>query len=54
MANMKHGDHCKDCKHCKIWSTDRNKATCTLHHEEGFHPDRGIPGKCHDKVSRRF
>ena len=53
MANIRHGDHCRDCKHCKIWSTDSAKGTCELYHEEGFQADRGIPSKCHEKVSRR-
>jgi len=54
MANVKSGDRCADCSKCKVWSTDRNKASCQLHSDEGFHPDRPIPSRCHDKVSRRY
>ena len=54
MANIKSGDRCADCKHCKVWTSDHRKATCTLHNEQGFHPDRPVPSKCIDKVSRKY
>jgi hypothetical protein len=54
MAKIKSGDRCADCTHCKSWSTDRNKASCDLHHEQGFHPDRSVPQKCVGGVTRRF
>ncbi len=54
MSNVKSGDRCADCSKCKAWSTDPKKATCQLYNEEGFHPDRPIPTKCHDKVTRRY
>jgi len=54
MGKIKASDRCKDCTHCRIWSTDRNKATCTLYNEQGFHPDRSVPNKCIDNVTRTF
>ena len=55
MSTIKSGDRCADCKHCKVWSSDHKKASCTLHTEEqGFHPDRPVPAKCVDKVSKAY
>lgn len=54
MANVRSGDRCADCSRCKVWSSDHKKATCELYHEQGFHPDRPIPSKCHDKVPRKY
>jgi hypothetical protein len=54
MAYIKMNDRCKDCKHCDIWKSDRDKANCTLYHEQGFHPDRPVPNKCVDKVQRSY
>lgn len=54
MGKIKNGDRCADCKHMKQWSTDRNKASCRLHGEEGFHPDRPVPAKCVDKVDQKY
>ena len=54
MSKIKSGDRCADCSHCKTWSTDRNKATCDLYNDQGFHPDRPVPSKCVDKVTRRY
>jgi hypothetical protein len=55
MAYLKSGDSCADCKHCKVWSSDRRKASCRLYpNEQGFHPDRPIPSKCVNKVSRGY
>ncbi|MFH1844270.1 MAG: hypothetical protein ABIF77_13785 [bacterium] len=54
MTQIKSGDRCADCSHCKTWSSDRKKASCNLHHDEGFHPDRPVPVKCVNKVSRRY
>ena len=54
MAKIKSGDRCADCSHCKGWSSDRTKATCDLYKEQGFHPDRPVPVKCIDKVTRKY
>ncbi len=54
MANIKSGDRCADCSHGKVWSTDSSKASCDLHNEQGFHPDRPVPVKCIDKVTRKY
>jgi len=55
MATIKSGDRCADCKSCKVWSTDHKKASCALYtNEQGFHPDRSIPAKCADKVTRKY
>lgn len=54
MALVTASYRCKDCKHCSTWKTDRHKASCNLHHEEGFHPDRGVPEKCVGKVGRAY
>jgi len=54
MTKISYKDRCKDCSHCNIWSTDRNKATCNLYNEQGFHPDRPVPNKCVDKVTRDY
>jgi hypothetical protein len=54
MGKIKSGDRCADCKHMNQWKTDRSKASCRLHHEEGFHPDRPVPTKCVDKVDRKY
>lgn len=54
MSTIKTGDRCADCSHCKTWSTDRRKATCNLHGEQGFHPDRPVPAKCVGAVQRGY
>jgi hypothetical protein len=54
MTKIKSGDRCADCSHCEGWSSDREKATCALYNEQGFHPDRPVPAKCVDKVTRRY
>ena len=54
MSTIKSGDRCNDCKHCRVWSTDRRKATCTLFNEQGFHPDRPVPSKCVGKTTRKY
>jgi hypothetical protein len=54
MSDIRQGDRCADCKHLKVWSTSRDKATCGLYHEEGFHPDRPAPSKCIGKVGRKY
>ena len=55
MAYLKSGDRCADCKHCKVWSTDHRKASCKLYtSDQGFHPDRPVPTKCVNKVSRSY
>ena len=54
MATIKSGDRCADCKNCKVWTSDRKKANCTLYHEQGFHPDRPVPAKCIGKVPRKY
>lgn len=55
MAYLKSGDRCADCKHCKVWSTDHRKASCKLYtSDQGFHPDRPVPSKCVNKVSRSY
>jgi hypothetical protein len=55
MSTIKSGDRCADCSHCKVWSSDHKKASCTLHtSEQGFHPDRPVPAKCVNKVTRKY
>lgn len=54
MAKIQSGDKCVDCSHIKIWSSDSKKATCTLYNEQGFHPDRTVPRKCVNEVSRKY
>lgn len=55
MATLKNGDRCSDCTHCKVWSSDHRKASCTLYsNEQGFHPDRPAPAKCVGKVTRKY
>jgi hypothetical protein len=54
MATVKSTDRCIDCKHCKVWSTDYRKATCTLYSEQGFHPDRPVPRKCVGQVGKKY
>jgi hypothetical protein len=54
MAYIKSGDRCKDCKNCRVSTADHRKATCTLYHEHGFHPDRPAPAKCVGKVTRGY
>jgi hypothetical protein len=55
MATVKSGDRCADCKHCKVWTSDHKKASCTLYSsEQGFYPDRSVPVKCVGKVTRRY
>jgi hypothetical protein len=55
MANLHAGDRCKDCTHCKVWSTNSQKATCSLHKRpDGFHPDGKVPADCVGKNYREF
>ena len=54
MSTVQSGDRCADCKHCKSWPSDHKKATCDLYSEQGFHPDRSAPVKCHGKVQRKY
>ncbi len=55
MANIKSGDRCADCKNCKVWTSDKTKADCTLYSsEKKFHPDRPVPVRCVDKVTRKY
>ena len=54
MVTVKSGDRCADCSHCREWSTDHTKATCTLYNEQGFHPDRPAPAKCVGEVQRKY
>lgn len=54
MTTIKSTDRCKDCKHCKIWSSDHTKASCMLYGEQGFHPDRLVPAKCVGQVGKRY
>jgi hypothetical protein len=50
VTKIKAGNRCSDCTHVKRWKTSKDKATCQLYHEEGFHPDRSVPVKCIGKV----
>ena len=53
MATVTSTDRCKDCKHCQVWhKVDHTKATCTLHGEQSFNPDRTVPSKCVGQVGR--
>lgn len=55
MSKIKSGDRCIDCKYCKVWNTDRKKASCKLYSsEQSFHPDRPVPVKCINKVSKSY
>lgn len=54
MATIKSSDRSADCSHCKVWESDRRKATCKLYDEQGFHPDRPVPAKCVNKVSKKY
>lgn len=54
MASLKKGDRCQDCKYCKVWSSDKKKASCKLYNDQGFHPDRPIPVKCVNKSYRAY
>ena len=55
MAKIKRGDRCADCKHCKVWSHDRKKASCRLYSgDQGFHPDRPVPAKCINSAPRAY
>jgi hypothetical protein len=54
MSKIMSNDRCIDCKHCKVWSTDHRKATCTLYNEQGFHPDRPVLRKCVGQVGRKY
>jgi len=54
MSYLKTGDRCADCKYCKGWSSDRKRATCTLHNDQGFHPDRPAPVKCVNRIPRKY
>ena len=54
MVKIQRSDRCKDCSHCRVWSSDRTKATCDLKKKEGFHPDRPVPSDCIGEVTRRY
>lgn len=54
MSTIRSGDRCADCKHCKVWTTDHRKASCSLYNDQGFHPDRPVPSKCIGKVSKSY
>ncbi len=54
MSKIRSGDRCADCRHCTVWNSDHRKATCDLHGEQGFHPDRPVPTKCVEKADRRY
>jgi len=55
MSTIKSSDRCADCSHCKAWSTDHKKASCTLYtSDQGFHPDRPVPTKCVNKATRKY
>lgn len=55
MSTIKSGDRCADCSHCKVWSSDHKKASCTLYtSDQGFHPDRPVPSKCVNKVQKCY
>ena len=55
MSKIKSGDRCADCKYCKVWTTDHKKVSCKLYSsEQGFHPDRPTPVKCHNNVERKY
>lgn len=55
MAALKSNDRCKDCKNCKIWSSDHKKASCKLNiRSQGFHPDSKVPSKCVRKNRRAY
>lgn len=54
MSTIKSGDRCIDCKHCKVCSSDHRKATCDLYNEQGLYPDRPVPVKCANKVSKKY
>ena len=55
MTTIKSADRCADCSHCKVWSSDHKKASCTLYtSDQGFHPDRPVPAKCVNKVTRSY
>jgi hypothetical protein len=54
VGKVKSGDRCADCKHCKVWGSDHTKATCALHGDQGFHPDRTVLAKCVGKVERKY
>lgn len=54
MSKIKSGDRCADCSQCKVWSTDHRKASCRLYSDQGFHPDRSVPAKCINEVSRKY
>ena len=55
MPILKRDDRCKDCKKSKVWSSDRNKANCSLNkRNQGFHPDSKIPNDCIGKNYRNY
>ena len=54
MATIKSSDRCADCSYCKVWESNRRKATCKLYDEQGFHPDRPVLAKCVNKVSKKY
>jgi hypothetical protein len=54
MATVKRDDRCKDCIHCSVWSSDSQKASCSMNKGEGFHPDRLVPAECIDQMTRKF
>ena len=55
MPVLKKIDRCKDCKNCKVWSSNQNKANCSLgKRPQGFHPDNEIPNDCIGRNYRKF
>lgn len=55
MANISSGDRCIDCKRCKKWDSNPQKASCLLYtSDQGFHPDRPVPTKCVGQVPRAY
>ena len=54
MTKIKSGDRCADCRNCKVWDSDHKKASCSITHEQGFHPDRPVPAKCVGNVERGY
>ena len=55
MPVLKKIDRCKDCKNCKVWSSNQNKANCSLgKRPQGFHPDSEIPNDCIGRNYRKF
>jgi len=54
MPAIKYGDKCADCKNCHMWSSDYHKATCYAYGEQGFNPERPVPGKCIGMYERKY